>query len=291
MRGGPLTPVYPCRMRVEFTKMHGLGNDFIVLDSPAAAPVQLTKQQWSALADRQRGIGFDQALVLEAPHRADTQAFYRIFNADGGEVEQCGNGVRCLAEFLRRRGQTTDDSVALESPAGLVLAKITEPGVVAVDMGQPDFSPEAVAFDTAGQPGPQYEIELEGRQISFSIVSMGNPHAVIDVAHVATAPVAMLGPALESHPRFRRRVNVGFRQIHNRGHLRLRVFERGVGETQACGTGACAAVALGIRDGQLDESVQVDLPGGTLIIRWHGPGTSLWLEGPAEVSFSGQFDI
>ena len=271
--------------------MHGLGNDFIVLDSPAAAPVQLTRQQWRALADRHRGIGFDQALVLEPPHRNDTLAYYRIFNADGGEVEQCGNGVRCLAEFLRRRGHATNGSVALEGPAGLVQAKLTQPGVVSVDMGEPEFSPQAVAFDTAGQPGPHYEIELQGRRISFSIVSMGNPHAVIDVADVATAPVGVLGSALESHPRFLRRVNAGFRQIVDRSHLRLRVFERGVGETQACGTGACAAVAAGVRDGQLDNTVQVDLPGGLLTIRWSGPGTPLWLEGPAEVSFSGQFEI
>jgi diaminopimelate epimerase len=277
-------------MRVEFTKMHGLGNDFIVLDSTAEAPMQLTPQQWRQLADRHRGIGFDQALLLEAPRRPDTQAYYRIFNADGGEVEQCGNGVRCLAEFLRRSGRAANDSVVLESQGGLVVAKVTEPGIVAVDMGEPDFSPQAVAFDTAGQAGPHYEIGLQGRNAGFSIVSMGNPHAVIDVADVATAPVALLGPALESHPRFRQRVNVGFRQILNRTHLRLRVFERGVGETQACGTGACAAVAAGIRDGRLDETVLVDLPGGTLKIRWHGPGTSLWLEGPAEVSFSGQFD-
>jgi diaminopimelate epimerase len=278
-------------MRVEFTKMHGLGNDFIVLDGPAAAAVQLTRQQWRALADRHRGIGFDQALVLEAPRSADTLAYYRIFNADGGEVEQCGNGVRCLAEFLRQHGRATNGSVALESPGGLVLAKLTQPGVVAVDMGEPDFSPAAVAFDTAGQPGPHYQIELQGRRLRFSIVSMGNPHAVIDVPDVATAAVGMLGPALESHPRFQRRVNVGFRQILDRGHLRLRVFERGAGETQACGTGACAAVAAGVRDGLLDDSVQVDLPGGALTIRWSGPGTPLWLEGPAEVSFSGQFEI
>jgi diaminopimelate epimerase len=278
-------------MRFDFTKMHGLGNDFIVLDSPATNGLNLSQAQWRALSDRYRGIGFDQALVLEPPRRDSTLAYYRIYNADGGEVEQCGNGVRCLAELLRQRGLARNGQLLLESPAGVVVAKLGAPGTVTVDMGEPDFSPAAVAFETAGQPGPHYSIDLHDLRVEFAVVSMGNPHAVIEVPSTNAAPVGTLGAELESHPRFTRRVNVGFRQILNRSHVRLRVFERGVGETQACGTGACAAAAAGIRDGLLDARVQVDLPGGSLIIHWAGPGTSLWLEGPAEVSFTGQFDI
>jgi diaminopimelate epimerase len=278
-------------MQFAFTKMHGLGNDFIVLDAPARDGLTLSAADWRKLADRHRGIGFDQALVLEPPRSADTLAYYRIFNANGGEVEQCGNGVRCLAELLRQRGLARDGRLLLESPAGLIHAELGAPGDVAVDMGEPDFSPSAVAFDAAGEAGPRYHIDALGQRAEFAIASMGNPHAVLEVPDVITAPVASLGAALESHPRFARRVNVGFRQILARNHIRLRVFERGVGETQACGTGACAAVATGIRDGLLDTRVQVDLPGGSLIIRWAGAGHTLWLEGPAEVSFTGHFDL
>jgi diaminopimelate epimerase len=278
-------------MRYEFTKMHGLGNDFIVLDSPARDALPLSRAQWRALGDRHRGVGFDQALVLEPPRSDGALAYYRIFNADGAEVEQCGNGVRCLAELLRQRGHAVNGELKLDSPAGRITARLGEPGMVAVDMGEPDFSPQAVGFDAAGQTGPLYAIDIPPQRVEFTIVSMGNPHAVIDVSNTATAPVDLLGAALESHPRFARRVNVGFRQIRQRNHLRLRVFERGVGETQACGTGACAAVASGIRAGLLDERVQVDLPGGPLFIRWAGPGHPLWLEGPAEVSFTGHFEI
>ena len=278
-------------MRVEFTKMHGLGNDFIVFEAGTAGLPGVSRAPLRALADRHRGIGFDQALVIEPPRRPDTLAYYRIFNADGAEVEQCGNGVRCIAQLLRLHRRATGDRLALESAGGLVRAQLRDDGSVAVDMGEPDFSPEAVGFDTAGAPGPHYELDVGARRASFAIVSMGNPHAVIEVPDVATAPVTTLGAALESHPRFLRRVNVGFRQILSRDHVRLRVFERGVGETQACGTGACAAVAAGVRDGLLGESVQVDLPGGQLTIRWAGRGHSLWLEGPAEVSFTGQFEL
>jgi diaminopimelate epimerase len=277
-------------MQFEFTKMHGAGNDFIVLDAPTRAGLQLTAQQWQQLADRRSGIGFDQALVLEPPH-GDAAAFYRIFNADGSEVEQCGNGARCLAELLRRRGVARNGRLRLESPAGPIDAELGTPGMVAVDMGEPVFTPAAVAFDHHGQPGPRYAIELPGQRVEFAIASMGNPHAVLDVADVARAPVGTLGPVLESHPRFTRRVNVGFRRIVDRGHITLRVFERGVGETLACGTGACAAVATGIVAGTLDSEVAVQLPGGKLIVRWQGTGTRLWLEGPAAVSFTGRFEL
>jgi len=278
-------------MRLSFIKMHGLGNDFIVLDAPSRDGLPIPAVRWRQLADRHRGIGFDQALVLEPPRRADTLAYYRIFNANGGEVEQCGNGVRCLAELLRRRGRAPDGRLSLESPAGLVSAELGEPGVVAVDMGEPQFTPQAVAFDAQGEAGPRYHIALPSGEVEFAIASMGNPHAVLDVPRVATAAVASIGPALESHPLFARRVNVGFREIVARDHIRLRVFERGVGETQACGTGACAAAATGIREQRLEGRVRVDLTGGTLVIRWQGPGHRLWMEGPAEVSFTGEFEL
>ena len=279
-------------MRFEFTKMHGAGNDFIVLDAATRDGVALTPGQWRELADRRSGIGFDQALVLEPPRSSDTAAYYRIFNADGSEVEQCGNGVRCLADLLRRRGVARNGKVRLESPAGLIEAQLgTQPGSAAVDMGEPAFTPDAVAFDAASQPGPRYSIDLPQQRVEFAIASMGNPHAVLDVAATATAPVAELGPVLERHPRFRQRVNVGFRHIIDRGHVDLRVFERGVGETRACGTGACAAAATGMLAGQLDRRVDVRLPGGTLVVRWEGPGTHLWLEGPAAVSFVGHFEF
>ena len=278
-------------MRFEFTKMHGAGNDFIVLDAPARDGLALTPAQWRQLADRRTGVGFDQALVIEPPRSGDTAAFYRIFNADGSEVEQCGNGARCVADLLRRRGVARDGTLRLGSPAGLIEARLGEVGRASVDMGEPAFTPAAVDFDTAGQPGPRYFIDLPGRHVEFAIASMGNPHAVLDVADVDAAPVAEVGPAIERHPRFRQRVNVGFRQIVDRGNVRLRVFERGVGETLACGTGACAAAATGIVAGLLDPEVKLQLPGGLLVVRWNGPGTHLWLEGPAAVSFTGHFEL
>ncbi len=277
-------------MQFEFTKMHGAGNDFIVLDAPAEG-LPLTATQWRQLADRRSGIGFDQALVLQPPRDAGFAAYYRIFNADGSEVEQCGNGVRCLAELLRHRGVARSGRVRLDSPAGAIEARFGAPGAVAVDMGEPVFTPQAVGFEADGQAGARHSIELPTGRVEFAIASMGNPHAVLDVDDVASAPVAQLGPALERHPRFTRRVNVGFRQVIARDHIALRVFERGVGETLACGTGACAAVATGILAGRLDAQVRVSLPGGNLAVRWEGPGTRLWLEGPAEVSFTGRFEL
>jgi diaminopimelate epimerase len=278
-------------MQIEFTKMHGLGNDVIVLDAPGREGLPISTQQWQLLGDRRLGIGFDQAMVLEPPRSAGSDVYYRIFNADGSEVEQCGNGVRCLAELLRRRGVARNGVIRLESLAGLIEARLGAPGTATVDMGEPLFTAEAVRFETAGQSGPVYFIDLPDQRVEFAIASMGNPHAVLHVQDVDTAPVATMGATLESHPRFTRRVNVGFRQIVARDHIRLRVFERGVGETLACGTGACAAVATGIRAGLLDREVTVQLPGGRLLARWDGPGTHLWLEGPAEVSFTGQFDL
>jgi len=277
-------------MQIDFTKMHGLGNDFIVFESDVIA-AQLTPQQWQQLADRHRGIGFDQALVIERPRRSDTEAFYRIFNADGHEVEQCGNGARCIAELLRLRGRSHAGQVRMDCPGGLVDARVPGGGIVAVDMGIPDFTPAASHFDAQGQSGPTYAIDVHGQTVHCGVVSMGNPHAVLRVDDVAAAPVAQLGPPLERHLRFAKRVNVGFMQVLSPAHIGLRVFERGVGETQACGTGACGAVAVGRRDGLLADSVRVSLPGGDLTVRWAGPGQPLWLEGPAEVSFRGQIEL
>jgi diaminopimelate epimerase len=276
-------------MRLDFTKMHGLGNDFIVLQGPAAA-APLTPAQWRALSDRHRGIGFDQALLIDPPRRADTAAFYRIVNADGAEVEQCGNGLRCIAELLRLEGRAANGSLTVESPAGLHHARLGAGGIVAVDMGEPRLEAASLPFIARG-PGPLHRLDFDGEQIEFAIASMGNPHAVLRVPDVDSAPVARLGPRIESHPDFPRRVNVGFMQLVDRAHLRLRVFERGVGETQACGTGACAAMAVAHELGLVDDEVRITLPGGDLTVRWRGPGHPLWLEGPAEVSFRGHVDL
>jgi diaminopimelate epimerase len=274
-------------MSLEFTKMHGLGNDFIVVDAtdPGAVP---SPRRLRELADRHTGIGFDQALFVGPPRREGTLAFYRIFNADGTEVEQCGNGVRCVAAWLHARGRARPDAMRLDSRGGILEARIGDSGLVSVDMGEPDFDPRALPFD-APAVAPSYRLALAGgRTVEFGAVSMANPHAVIEVPDVASAPVAELGPVLESHPAFPRRVNVGFAQRVDAGHLRLRVYERGVGETRACGTGACAAVAVGRRAGRLAREVEVTLPGGTLRIAWEGPGHRLWMTGPAETSFEGR---
>lgn len=271
---------------MRFTKMHGLGNDFIVFEaSDAALP---SAAQWRQLADRRTGIGFDQALVVQPPHRSGTDIFYRIFNADGAEVEQCGNGARCVARLVaQQRGR---QRLHMDSLGGLVNAELHADGQVAVDMGVPNFAPAALPF-IADAEAQHYAVAVLGQSVDIGAVSMGNPHAVLVVDSVDSAPVATLGPALESHPRFPRRVNVGFMQILAPDHIRLRVFERGVGETQACGTGACAAVAVGRQRGLLAESVRVDLPGGSLNIRWPGTGEKLWMTGPAVTVYTGQVDI
>ena len=281
--------VFFAAMRVDFTKMHGLGNDFIVFDAPAGgfAPSSELMQR---LAARHTGIGFDQALVLEKPRRPDTAAFYRIFNADGVEVEQCGNGVRCIAALLRRRGTNPSGAVTLESAGGLVRARVAEGGLVAVDLGVPDFSPAALPFEAPRQAAV-YLLEVEGQELEIGAVSIGNPHAVLSVTRVASAAVERWGPAIEHHRRFPKRVNVGFMEITDRSRIRLRVHERGAGETLACGTGACAAVAVGRARGQLDADVQVSVRGGELRVNWAGPGEPIWLTGPAEVSFAGYFEV
>ena len=276
-------------MRIDFTKMHGAGNDFIVFDAPAGA-VLPSPEQWQALSARHTGIGFDQALVLEAPKRAGTAVFYRIFNADGQEVEQCGNGARCIASLLVRRGRAAAGAITMDSPAGLVHARVDNPEIVSVDMGVPNFDPRSLPFDASSEANV-YVLEAGGSDEELGAVSMGNPHAVLTVASVDAAPVDRLGPALEHHRRFPKRVNVGFMEVLDRSHIRLRVHERGAGETLACGTGTCAAVAVGRRHGRLDADVQVDTRGGELRVHWDGPGERIWLTGPAVVSFEGRVEI
>jgi diaminopimelate epimerase len=274
-------------MRIDFTKMHGVGNDFIVFDAPSD---QLSGEQLRRLADRHTGIGFDQALVLEAPRRSDTAVFYRIFNSDGAEVEQCGNGARCIAALLHRRGRVTTGAITMDSPAGLIHARILRGDVVSVDMGVPSFEPRALPFDApAGKDS--YLLEVSGQSVTIGAVSMGNPHAVLEVESVDGAPVQTLGPAIERHPRFPNRVNAGFMEVVDTGHIRLRVYERGAGETLACGTGACAAVAVGRQRGRLGPDVSVRVRGGELRVNWGGPGEHIWLTGPAEISFGGHVEV
>jgi diaminopimelate epimerase len=274
---------------MSFTKMHGLGNDFIVFDAaaPDAVPAPAVLR---ALADRRTGIGFDQALMLEPPRRAGTAVYYRIFNADGDEVEQCGNGARCIARLVASRVAERERTLALDSPGGLVSARLRADGLVAVAMGVPDFDPRSLPFEAAAE-APSYRVELASGPVEFGAVSIGNPHAVIRVRSVRDAPVDTVGPAMENHARFPRRVNVGFLEIVTPDHVRLRVFERGAGETRACGTGACAAVAVGRCHGPLAEEVKVDLPGGRLLVQWPGPGEQIWLTGPAETAFEGHVEI
>jgi diaminopimelate epimerase len=275
-------------MRIEFTKMHGLGNDFIVFDAPPGPPP--SAEQFRRLAARNTGIGFDQALMLEKPRQPGTSVYYRIFNADGDEVEQCGNGARCIAALLQRRGRASVGEVSMDSPGGLIRARILPDSLVSVDMGVPNFAPQSLPFDASSE-AHVYLLEVAGSQVEFGAVSLGNPHAVLTVASVDAAPIDRLGPAIETHRRFPKRVNVGFMEVVDRRHIRLRVHERGTGETLACGTGACAAVAVGRRHGRLDGEVRVQVRGGELRVNWAGPGEHIWLTGPAEVSFEGNVEI
>jgi diaminopimelate epimerase len=284
-------------MRIEFLKMQGLGNDFLVFDAPAAAAdTLLDSSRLRALADRHTGVGFDQALMLETPRDALSRVFYRIFNSDGTEVEQCGNGARCIAALLYARAPELGRNLVMDCLGGVVHAQVRDDGLVSVDMGVPNFDPRALPMDAADGAGAAvealtYSLNVDGADIEIGAVSMGNPHAVLRVSDVKTAPVGRFGPSIERHPRFPKRTNVGFMQIVGRSHLRLRVFERGVGETLACGTGACAAVAVGRRQGLLDGEVRVDLPGGTAMVSWAAEGEHLWLTGPATTVFTGSIDI
>lgn len=273
-------------MMLHFTKMHGLGNDFMVVDL-VTQRARLDSERIRVLADRRFGIGFDQLLLVEPPSRPDMDFRYRIFNADGSEVENCGNGARCFARFVLDQKLTARREIAVQTAGGNLLLKVADDGRVRVDMGAPRFAPADIPL-TAEAESHDYTLEVDGETVSLDAVSMGNPHAVIDVDSVDDAPVATLGPRIEAHPRFPRRVNVGFLEIVSRQRVRLRVFERGVGETLACGTGACAAVVSGIHRGLLDQHVDVSLPGGDLSIEWAGPGQSVIMTGPAERVFDGR---
>ncbi len=276
-------------MNLRFSKMHGLGNDFVVIDA-INQQVTLSTAQIRQIADRHFGVGCDQLLLVEATQSAAADFRYRIYNADGGEVEQCGNGARCFARFVRDQGMTNKNIIPVETLGGLIELQITDNGDVCVDMGAPVFAPGNIPF-TADQQAVTYLIEALGQARSISALSMGNPHAVLIVDDVDSAPVATLGPVLESHPRFPRRVNVGFMQILARNEIRLRVYERGAGETLACGTGACAAVVAGQIQGRLDHEVRVHLPGGELVISWQGNGHSVLMTGPAVTVFEGTLTL
>jgi diaminopimelate epimerase len=273
---------------IEFTKMHGLGNDFVVIDAVSQA-VHLSREQVKAMADRHFGIGCDQLLLVEKPSDPAADFRYRIFNADGGEVEQCGNGARCFAIFVRDKGLTDKSIIPVETATGLIELKV-EKDQVTVNMGIPDFQPESLPFVTE-ETKKTYNLVANGVEYDIGAVSMGNPHAVLIVDDIDSTEVNTIGASIESHKQFPKRVNVGFMEIVNRGEIRLRVYERGVGETMACGTGACAAVAVGRLLDKLDERVTVNLRGGKLLIEWPDDGESLYMSGPATTVFQGKIDF
>jgi diaminopimelate epimerase len=276
-------------MKLQFTKMHGAGNDFVVLDG-IRQHIELSPAQYQALADRHFGIGCDQILLVQAPTRPDCDFRYRIFNADGGEVQQCGNGARCFVRFVHDQGLTPKREIRVETASGVIVPKLEDDGRVTVDMGPPRFGPAEIPF-IAPARALTYRLNVAGRELEISALSMGNPHAVWLVDDADAAPVAELGPLIEQHASFPQRVNVGFMQIVGRDRIRLRVFERGSGETLACGTGACAAVVAGITRGLLDASVSVETRGGTLSIRWAGSGSDVFLTGPAVTVFQGEIEL
>lgn len=273
-------------MLLKFTKMHGLGNDFMVVDL-VSQRAKIFPDQVRELADRNFGIGFDQLLIVEPPTDPDMDFKYRIFNADGSEVEQCGNGARCFARFVYDKRLTSKKSINVETSGGNIQLNLTDDGGVTVDMGTPRLVPDTIPF-VADNQQEKYQLDVDGETFSIGAVSMGNPHGVLVVEDVDTAPVEQLGPKIESHPRFPNRVNVGFMQVVSRDEIRLRVYERGAGETLACGTGACAAVVAGRLQGLLNEVVEVHLPGGTLKIQWSGEGAPVMMTGPAARVFEGQ---
>lgn len=276
-------------MRLRFSKMHGLGNDFVVLDG-VRQQVSLSPEQLRFLADRHFGVGFDQLLLVEPATQSGVDFRYRIFNADGSEVEQCGNGARCFARFVFDQGLTDKREIRVETKKGVIAPRLEADGQVTVDMGAPRFAPAEIPFISDSDAVVQ-SLDLDGTTVDISVVSMGNPHAVQLVADVDTAPVAVHGPLTESHPRFPERVNAGFLQVLDRHSARLRVYERGSGETLACGTGACAAVVAGIRRGLLDSPVRVATRGGELTIAWAGPGQPVLMTGPAVTVFTGEIEL
>ena len=283
-------------MRLRFTKMQGAGNDFVVFDG-ITQQVELTAGQLRRRADRRFGIGADQVLLVERAGQAGLDFRYRIFNADGGEVEQCGNGARCFVRFVHDRGLTHKRSIRVETLGGVIEPRLEDDGRVTVDMGVPAFEPDRVPFDAAGLAARVsdrdrlWPLEIHGRTVEFSVLSMGNPHAVQLVDDVEQAPVAKDGPVIEHHVRFPRRVNAGFMQVLDRHAIRLRVWERGAGETLACGTGACAAAVTGILRGVLASPVTAHARGGELRVAWEGPGEAVLMTGPAETVFEGEIEL
>ncbi len=276
-------------MLVNFTKMHGLGNDFVVIDAINQS-VRLSREQVRFIADRHFGIGCDQLLLVEPAGQPDVDFRYRIFNANGDEVEQCGNGARCFARFVCDYGLVDKREIRVETHSGTIVLRVEPDGQVTVDMGVPRFEPERIPFQAAAR-ADSYVLELENGSATIGVVSMGNPHAVLLVEDLDSAPVTGLGAAIESHPRFPQRVNVGFMQLVSREFIRLRVFERGVGETLACGTGACAAMVVARQQGLINDKVMVELPGGELTVRWKGEGSPVIMTGPANKVFEGQIEL
>ncbi len=269
--------------------MHGQGNDFVMLNGISQS-VSLTPEQIRAIADRHKGVGCDQLLVVEKPTRADTDFRYRIYNADGGEVEQCGNGARCFAQFVRDEGLTDKQEIRVETLSGVIVPRLDAGGMVTVDMGAPRFAPADIPF-VADAEASTYQLELATRALTIGVLSMGNPHAVQVVADCDRAPVGEQGPLIEHHPRFPRRVNAGFMQIVARNEIRLRVWERGAGETLACGTGACAAVVAGISWGMLDSTVTVHTRGGELTVTWRGRNQPVMMSGATATVFKGEMQL
>lgn len=292
----PLISLYNACMKLKFTKMHGAGNDFIVIDA-ISQHCDLTPSQWKRLADRRFGIGADQILVVEKARSPGVDFRYRIFNADGGEVEQCGNGARAFVRFVAEKGMTDKRAIRVETMSGVIEPMLAEDGRITVDMGPPMLHPEHVPFNALGLQGrPEgadmlWPLQLQDHTVWISAVSMGNPHAVQVVSDVNAAPVLADGPQIERHPRFPKRANAGFMEIVDRHQIKLRVFERGVGETLSCGTGACAAVVAGIRRGLLDSPVEVHTHGGKLQIGWKGKSDSVRMTGPAITVFEGEIDV
>ena len=275
--------------RLRFTKMQGLGNDFVVIDG-VRQRVALTPAQVRRLADRRFGVGCDQVLVVEPAPRDDVDFRYRIFNADGGEVEQCGNGARCFVKFVRDQGLTAKREIRVDTAGGVIAPVLRDDGEVSVDMGVPRFAPAQIPF-LADDDAVVRRLDVNGATVEVTVVSMGNPHAVQVVADVDAAPVTTQGPLIEHHPRFPQRVNAGYMQVRDRANIRLRVWERGAGETLACGTGACAAVVAGVMRGLLDPVVRVETRGGALTIAWPGPGAPVTMTGPATTVFEGDIEM
>jgi diaminopimelate epimerase len=277
------------QVKLKFVKMHGLGNDFVVIDGVRQA-VSLSSEQLRYLADRHFGVGCDQILLVEGTTRPGVDFRYRIFNADGGEVEQCGNGARCFVRFVHEQGLTDKREIRVETLRGTIAPRLEGDGTVTVDMGEPRFLPAEIPF-LHDDDVIIYNLDVADETLEISVVSMGNPHAVQVVGDVETAPVGEHGPLIEGHERFPQRVNAGFMQVVDRHAIRLRVYERGSGETLACGTGACAAAVAGIRRGLLDSPVRVSTRGGDLTIAWGGPGRPVLMTGPAATVFSGEIEL